>query len=143
MRYNEKRNRAFESVVAPGSLHCRPGVGSAGAAFFYLRILFGLFARLAKFPPKSISTALRRMGHIIVTRCGQPTAMFWREVPMVENCVRKYRKAAKLTLHQLADRSGVPVSTINDIERGAEPRVITAIRIAQALGVRVEKLWPV
>lgn len=60
---------------------------------------------------------------------------------MVENCVRKYRKAAKLTLHQLADRSGVPSSTINDIERGAEPRVITAIQLARALETCVENLW--
>ena len=37
---------------------------------------------------------------------------------------------------------GVPVSTINDVERGAEPRVVTAIRIARALNVRVERLWP-
>lgn len=62
---------------------------------------------------------------------------------MVENYVRKYRQAAGLTLAQLAELSGVPVSTINDIERGAEPRVVTAICLARALNTRVEKLWPV
>lgn len=62
---------------------------------------------------------------------------------MVENNVNKFRRAAGLTLNQLAERSGIPVSTINDIEHGAEPRVITAILLAKALGVRVEKLWPV
>lgn len=61
---------------------------------------------------------------------------------MVENCVKKFRQKAGLTLGELAARSGVPVSTLSDIERGAEPRVVTAICIARALGVRVETLWP-
>lgn len=60
---------------------------------------------------------------------------------MIENNVKKYRQAARLTLNELAELSGIPVSTINDIEHGAEPRVITAIRIAKALKVRVELLW--
>lgn len=62
---------------------------------------------------------------------------------MVENKVKKYRQAAMLTLGQLAELSGVPISTINDIEHGAEPRVVTAIYLAKALKSSVEKLWPV
>lgn len=62
---------------------------------------------------------------------------------MVDNRVREYRQARRLTLAQLAERSGVSDRTISDIERGAEPRVITAIRIARGLGVTVERLWPV
>lgn len=62
---------------------------------------------------------------------------------MVENNVKRYRQTAGLTLIQLAELSGVPVSTINDIEHGSEPRVITAIQLAKALNVRVEKLWTV
>ena len=62
---------------------------------------------------------------------------------MVQNNVQKYRQAAHLTLNQLADLSGVPVSTINDIEHGAEPRVLTAIYLAKALKTRVELLWRV
>ena len=62
---------------------------------------------------------------------------------MEENNVKRYRQAAGLTLIQLADLSGIPVSTINDIEHGAEPRVITAICLAKALNVSVEQLWPV
>lgn len=62
---------------------------------------------------------------------------------MVENRVKKYRQAAMLTLGQLAELSGVPISTINDIEHGAEPRVVTAIYLAKALKSSVEKLWPV
>lgn len=61
---------------------------------------------------------------------------------MIQNRVKEYRVNARMTLTQLADRAGVPVSTINDVERGAEPRVVTAIRIARALNVRVERLWP-
>lgn len=62
---------------------------------------------------------------------------------MVENYVKKYRQVAGLTLAQLAELSGVPVSTINDIERGAEPRVVTAICLARALKVTVEQLWTI
>lgn len=61
---------------------------------------------------------------------------------MVENNVKKYRRARKLTLEQLAEKSGIPVSTINDIEHGAEPRVVTALYIAKALETTVENLWP-
>lgn len=62
---------------------------------------------------------------------------------MVSNNVRQYRTAAKMTLTQLAGKSGVPVSTIADIELGAEPRVVTAIKIAKALSASVEQLWNV
>lgn len=60
---------------------------------------------------------------------------------MVENELKKYRQKAGLTLSELAELSGVPVSTINDIEHGAEPRVVTAIFLAKALNVSVETLW--
>lgn len=60
---------------------------------------------------------------------------------MVKNNVRRYRKAAKLTLAELSQLSGIPVSTLGDIENGAEPRVVTAILVARALKVRVEHLW--
>lgn len=60
---------------------------------------------------------------------------------MVENRVRLVRHSRRMTLAELAQKSGVSDRTISDIERGAEPRVLTAIRIARALGVRVEQLW--
>lgn len=60
---------------------------------------------------------------------------------MVENYVKKYRQAAGLTLAQLAELSGIPNSTLNDIEHGAEPRVVTAICLARALKTSVEQLW--
>ena len=62
---------------------------------------------------------------------------------MVKNRVRYYRKAAGLTIKELAARAGLSVSTIGDIELGAEPRVVTAVLIARALGVTVEQLWPI
>lgn len=62
---------------------------------------------------------------------------------MINNHVKQYRRTAGLTLAQLAERSGVPVSTINDVELGAEPRVVTAIHLARALGTSVEQLWTV
>ena len=62
---------------------------------------------------------------------------------MLVNYVAHYRKAAGLTLVQLAELSGIPVSTIGDIEHGAEPRIVTAILIARALGTTVERLWVV
>ena len=62
---------------------------------------------------------------------------------MVENRVRVVRQNRCMTLVELSRKSGISDRTISDIERGAEPRVVTAIRIARALEVRVERLWPV
>ncbi|MDO5785445.1 MAG: helix-turn-helix transcriptional regulator [Eubacteriales bacterium] len=59
----------------------------------------------------------------------------------MKNAVKKVRELRKMTLAELSAASGVPVSTINDVERGAEPRVITALLIAKALGTQVERLW--
>ncbi|MCD8355902.1 MAG: helix-turn-helix transcriptional regulator [Clostridia bacterium] len=57
------------------------------------------------------------------------------------NRVKEVRLIQKMTLEGLSAVSGVPTSTIGDIEQGAEPRVITAIRLARALGTQVECLW--
>lgn len=61
----------------------------------------------------------------------------------MDNRVRLVRMKRGLTLKELAAASGVPVSTLADIEQGAEPRVYTAILLARALGVKVEQLWPI
>ena len=60
---------------------------------------------------------------------------------MLDNNVRKRRKELDLTLIQLSELTGIPVSTLSDIERGAEPRVGTAIVLANALKSTVEQLW--
>lgn len=61
----------------------------------------------------------------------------------MENRVRQYRHRLNLTLVQLSEMTGIPVSTLSDIERGTEPGVSSAIRIAKALHVSAERLWPV
>ena len=61
---------------------------------------------------------------------------------MIENKVRERRKALGRTLGQLSEASGLPVSTLSDVERGMEPKVKTAQRIAWALGRTVDELWP-
>lgn len=59
----------------------------------------------------------------------------------MENRVRQRRLLLRLSQKQLALMAGVPVSTISDIEHGAEPRVVTAILIARALNTSVEYLF--
>lgn len=58
-----------------------------------------------------------------------------------KNKVKERRRELGLTLKQLSDASGVPVSTIADIEAGAEPGVLAAIDIAEALKEQVPNLW--
>lgn len=60
----------------------------------------------------------------------------------MRNHVRACRTAMGMTQSKLAEMSGVPASTISEIEHGAEPRVMTAICIARVLGFPVEELWP-
>lgn len=55
--------------------------------------------------------------------------------------VKQHREAARLSLRDLAARSGISASMISDIERGAKsPTVVTAVRLARALGVGVAAL---
>lgn len=61
----------------------------------------------------------------------------------MDNGIRKLRRMKNMRIEDLADASGVPASTISDIEHGAEPRVGTAIRLARALSTTVESLWNV
>lgn len=60
----------------------------------------------------------------------------------MRNHVRACRIAMGMTQSKLAEMSGIPASTISEIEHGAEPRVMTAICIARVLGFPVEELWP-
>lgn len=61
---------------------------------------------------------------------------------MVENKVKERRIELGMTLKELAKEGGLPVSTLNDIERGSEPKVKTAQRIANALFTEINDLWP-
>lgn len=62
---------------------------------------------------------------------------------MVENQVKKRRGELGMTLDQLSTESGIPISTISEVEHGAEPLVTTALKLAAALGKTIEELWHV
>jgi len=59
--------------------------------------------------------------------------------------LRTARRLKDITQAQLAEQSGVDQRTISDIERGANknPSWETVARIAKALGVAPEELFPV
>ena len=60
----------------------------------------------------------------------------------IENKVKQYRKAARMTQSQLAERSGVSRQTISDIETGKhDPTISVALLLARALGVKVDNLF--
>lgn len=60
----------------------------------------------------------------------------------IVNKVKQYRKAARMTQSQLADRSGVSRQTISDIETGKhDPTISVALLLARALGVKVDNLF--
>jgi len=46
-----------------------------------------------------------------------------------------------MTQHDLAAASGVPRITVSRAELGTDPRLSTALRLANALGVAVEDIW--
>lgn len=54
----------------------------------------------------------------------------------------KARHDKKLTLHQLAELSGISKTTLNEIENERRmPNIIQLEKIAQALGVRISDLY--
>jgi transcriptional regulator with XRE-family HTH domain len=61
--------------------------------------------------------------------------------------LRTARKLARLTHLQLADRAGVDNTAISKIENGERDiygmSYSSVIRLARALGVEAEELWPV
>ena len=61
----------------------------------------------------------------------------------MDNRLKEFRVQLHLTLAELAGRSDVPISTINSIEHGAEPKFSTAIRLAYALRTPAIKIFPV
>jgi len=58
------------------------------------------------------------------------------------NRVREVRRSQSITQEELARRSGVTTSTIQKLEAGRfEPRLLTARRIARALGSSLADLF--
>lgn len=59
----------------------------------------------------------------------------------MKNRVYELRKKKGMTLQQLADKAGISKTAINNFERGETcPTVDTLARLAEALGVSVDKL---
>ncbi|MGY5216470.1 helix-turn-helix domain-containing protein [Clostridium sp. 3-3] len=54
--------------------------------------------------------------------------------------LKEIRKSQSLTLKALSELSSVPQRTIEDIERKDECKVSTAIKLADALNVTLDKL---
>ncbi len=62
--------------------------------------------------------------------------------PELGNALRELRGEAGLTQAQLAEAIGVSRKTINTVENGVfVPSSILALRLAQALGVPVERVF--
>lgn len=61
---------------------------------------------------------------------------------MVENRVKEFRKELHLSQAQLAAKSGVPRSTISEIETGAhQPSLEVALLLYKALNVPIDELF--
>lgn len=58
--------------------------------------------------------------------------------------LRLARKAAQLTQAQLAERAGIEQATVSDLEAGKirKPSYETVVRLARALNVSAEELFP-
>lgn len=60
----------------------------------------------------------------------------------IPNKVAEYRKAKGLTQRDLADMTGMDVTSISKIENGKNIEIVTAQRIADALDTTTAILWP-
>lgn len=56
--------------------------------------------------------------------------------------VREARKAIGLTLIEVGREIGVVPGTLSQVERGVDPTLTTARKIAAFFGKTVEELWP-
>lgn len=54
--------------------------------------------------------------------------------------LKEIRKSKKLSVRALSDLSGVPIRTIEDLEKRDDGRVSTLIRLADALEVSLDEL---
>lgn len=57
------------------------------------------------------------------------------------NKVKEYREYLGMSQRWLARKVRCGKTTISEVERGRLPNVVTAIKIARALGTTVENLW--
>jgi putative transcriptional regulator len=62
--------------------------------------------------------------------------------PELENTLKDHRARLNLTQAELAERVGVSRKTINTVENGVfTPSATLALKVARALGVRVEQVF--
>lgn len=62
----------------------------------------------------------------------------------MKNNLQKIRWGKNLSQNKLAQKSGVPQSVISSVENGLTiPNLITALRLAKALGVAVEDIFQI
>lgn len=54
--------------------------------------------------------------------------------------LKQIRNAKGLSVRRLSEDSGVPVRTIEDIQKRGDCKVSTAIKLARALGVTLDEL---
>lgn len=59
-----------------------------------------------------------------------------------QNRVRKCRESQGLLLVELAEKAECSNSKLSFIEHGYVPKLPTMLRIADALGVQADELWP-
>lgn len=57
------------------------------------------------------------------------------------NKVKEYREYLGMSQRWLARKVGCGKTMISEVERGRLPNVVTAIKIARALGTSAENLW--
>ena len=62
---------------------------------------------------------------------------------IIERCVDSYREAndRSPSVYDIADLTGIPKSTINDIMNGKSPRLDTLEQLATGLKVRITDLF--
>ncbi len=62
----------------------------------------------------------------------------------IEILLKEVRENKKITLNKLADRSGVSVSHISDVENNYKmPSLLVAVKLAKALDVDITELYKV
>ena len=61
---------------------------------------------------------------------------------MRNQAIAAARKALGLSTPELARRVGVSAGTIQNLEAGHMPKLATARRIAKALRLKLDDLWP-
>lgn len=56
--------------------------------------------------------------------------------------IRERRRALNLTIRDIANDVGLTTSAISVIERGSDPQLSTASKLAAFFGVSIQDLWP-